>query len=666
MAWWVLLIIYAATTVLSGLLQRAPNQKASSLGDLQVPTAEEGRSLPVVWGTCCLKSPNVVWYGDYKVKAIRKSMGIMAFGRTYVAGHRYYLGLDMGLCHGPVDELVSIMAGSGENLKALNFTVTGTNADGSKAILANDKKCFGGDDSEGGIYGVGTFYQGSATQQSNSYMSSMLGITYPAYRGISHIVCNQWYLGSSQYIKNLAFVFRRCPSNLGLSSAQTNINGDANPAEMIYECLNVQAWALGFPIPNFNIESFKTAGATLAAEGLGMSLQLDSPKQADQIIEMILQHIDGVCYTDPSTGLWTLKLVRPDYDPEDLPEFGPDDVAECEYSRGSWEDTLNEVKVKYVDRDTWKQAQVQAQDGANFKIRSGELASKTIDFSGFSSAEIAQKACNRDLRTLSYPIGKGRVKINRKAWALRMGSAFRLTWPPLGISDMCVRVTSINYGTLTDGMIEAEICEDVFSADYTCFSAPASGGWSDPCRVDPEAPAAQLVMEAPYQMLDGAAVPRVLVGAVAGDSVSLGYQIWTDEGSGYKKTNDTPVFCPSGLLQSAYSRITDALDTTGFTLISGLDLDELESTDAGGRDRGENLLLFADTGELCAWQSVTDNGDGSFTFSGIVRGVYDTLPEDHAQGARVYVIHAGNFDSLADYRADTLSDSGDDSVILND
>src|SRR6266568_9645113 len=145
---WILLAMYIATTVLSGLLQKAPKVNASALGDLQVPTAEEGRSLPVIWGTCCLKSPNVVWYGDFKVVAIKKSMGIMAFGRHYTSGYKYYLGMDLGLCHGPVDELVDVLAGTGEDLKHVNIVYEGGNGNGGIGFHADDNKLFGGEDKE--------------------------------------------------------------------------------------------------------------------------------------------------------------------------------------------------------------------------------------------------------------------------------------------------------------------------------------------------------------------------------------------------------------------------------------------------------------------------------------------------------------------------------------
>lgn len=663
---WVMLFLYIATTILSGLLAKAPKIKASSLGELQAPTAEEGRNLPVIFGTCLMKAPNVVWYGDYKVAAIKKRgsiLGIVTALMHTTIGYKYYLGMDLALCHGQLDELVDIRSGTGDDLKHINWSKTGTNADGSAAITADDPKCFGGDTKEGGLSGKATFYYGSTVQASNAYMSAKLGITYPAYHGVCHMVLNQWYLGTSVYIKPLAIVGRRCPSNLGLLPAQVNINGDANPAEIIYDCLRERAWALGVPPARFDVASFAAAGVILAAEGMGISLQLDQPQDADAVIAEVLRHIDGVCYTDPATGLWTLKLVRAE-DPATLPEFGPDDILELEFTRGSWEQTINEMKVNYTRRDTFKTVTAQAQESANYATR-GERVSQQVDYLGFSQEAIAQRVATRDLRAHSYPLGQGRAKINRKAWALRMGSGLRLTWPALGISQMAVRVTSINYGALENGSIEVEIVEDVFSVAYTVYPSSGASGWTNPA-VAPVAPVAQVALESPYQLLPST-VPesRVLVGAVRGDGVSEGYEVWADEGVGYYQSNEVGYFCPSGLLAAPYPRSTAALDAAGFT-VTGTDLDQLMSTDAAGRDRGDSLLLFADTGELCAWQGITDNGDGSYTITNVVRGVYDTLPADHAGGARVYFVRSGGLDWLADYKADVMVEAGDSYVVLSE
>ena len=65
------LILSVASTILSALMQPRPLPPiAASLSDFQVPTAEEGRPVPVIFGTVLIKGANVIWYGDLKKEEI--------------------------------------------------------------------------------------------------------------------------------------------------------------------------------------------------------------------------------------------------------------------------------------------------------------------------------------------------------------------------------------------------------------------------------------------------------------------------------------------------------------------------------------------------------------------------------------------------------------------
>jgi hypothetical protein len=75
MPWWVLLAAVAVSIVVSFLLRpkvKAP--KPDSVKDLEDPSADAGRPIPVVFGTITVKGLNVLWFGDkstrrYRVKA---------------------------------------------------------------------------------------------------------------------------------------------------------------------------------------------------------------------------------------------------------------------------------------------------------------------------------------------------------------------------------------------------------------------------------------------------------------------------------------------------------------------------------------------------------------------------------------------------------------------
>jgi hypothetical protein len=72
---WYLVVIVVATLISSALAPKPPEPKPASLSDVDVPTAEEGRPIPVVFGSVLLRGSNVVWYGDLEAEPIRKSGG---------------------------------------------------------------------------------------------------------------------------------------------------------------------------------------------------------------------------------------------------------------------------------------------------------------------------------------------------------------------------------------------------------------------------------------------------------------------------------------------------------------------------------------------------------------------------------------------------------------
>ncbi len=76
MAWAVYLVVFIVAAYVA--VAMAPKQavpKPASLEDFNMPTAEPGRPIPVVFGTVTLKSPNVVWYGDLMSVPIKTKGG---------------------------------------------------------------------------------------------------------------------------------------------------------------------------------------------------------------------------------------------------------------------------------------------------------------------------------------------------------------------------------------------------------------------------------------------------------------------------------------------------------------------------------------------------------------------------------------------------------------
>ena len=67
MGFFIQLLIGFALAVVSYLLTPKPKvEKPAPATDMEGPTAEAGRPIPVVFGTITVKGLNVIWWGDKK------------------------------------------------------------------------------------------------------------------------------------------------------------------------------------------------------------------------------------------------------------------------------------------------------------------------------------------------------------------------------------------------------------------------------------------------------------------------------------------------------------------------------------------------------------------------------------------------------------------------
>lgn len=61
--------------VSAALAPKPPKPKPAALEDFDIPVAEQGRPVPVVFGTVLITGPNVLWYGDLRTTAITEKGG---------------------------------------------------------------------------------------------------------------------------------------------------------------------------------------------------------------------------------------------------------------------------------------------------------------------------------------------------------------------------------------------------------------------------------------------------------------------------------------------------------------------------------------------------------------------------------------------------------------
>jgi hypothetical protein len=637
MGWWWVVWFVASIFIQRALAPKPEKPQPKGLSDFDLPTVDASRAVPVIFGTCKITGPNVLWYGDFQAVSTETQEGAPIYF--------YCLGLDLAVCHGPVDEVVRVL----HDDKTPEFTYIRDIA-GGKLYRQMDMNLFGGETSGGGVSGYIGVYPGAAGQAPSSYMRSVCSADYPGYPGLCHLVFFRtqdqrlgFMLGTSESIHPISVIATRCPNGLGLTGGHHRIADtaagygyDANPACMLYEILTDSVWGLGEPAAKIDADSFRAVGETLFAEGLGLTMILEQRSDANDAISEILRHVDGDLFQHPQTGLYTLALSRADYDPEGLPTLDQSSLSAVELSRGSWSETSNTVRVTYTSRaDNYTDRVAQWQNLANLQVQ-GNVVSTQLEFRGLSNAKAASLVAARALKAVSWPLASLKLTANRAAWALRPGSVFKLHWAPLGISGMVCRVSKIAYGELTDGKITIDAVEDAFGISGTAYSDPPGTAWVDPVG-DPVAVDAQKLLELPHQ-LAGGAEREVLALAARDSGALLGYQVWSDPagGTNYSQTASVPGFSAYAELEEDMPADRPAVDTDGeWTLADVHDATLLESASEDEFLAGVNLCLIDD--EIMAWRYYDP---ATAKLKCFMRGVLDTVPADHGAGSKVWFLRS--------------------------
>lgn len=567
-------------------------------------------------------------------------MGGKGGSEKQVVGYRYYLGMHMILCSGPIDGIKQIWV-EDTIIWPNSKDNTAVQADGANSAVINEPSIFGGDDKEGGIAGTIDFEYGEASQAVNSYLVSKLDPAngrVPAFRGLVGAVLRQIYLGTSPYIKPCGFLCKRTAILQDGSQqwylSKADISGDLNPAHIIRECLTSSIFGLGYSTAYIDDDSFEYAAETLYTEAFGLSFLWDNDISIEDFVNSVLNHINAVLYQDTETGKFVLKLIRDDYVAGNLDVFDDSSIVEIkEYTRESYGEVVNQIVVKYCDEVNNKEATATAQDIAVMNLQGGALISATMNYSGITKAALATKVAARELSQATSMLARMTIVGNRTMHTIRPGDVFKITWPILDIEETIVRVLQVNYGKLTEGLIEFSVVEDIFAAATALTADAPDSEWENPVS-EPENVTANLLMEVPYYSLAriyGESYAEALdadagfIGAAVlkPSSDSFDYELWVRDGLAMAFTLEgRGSFTPTATLDAAL--LCNAADAT-------IDLNNVQDLD----------MVVVDTYAVIGNEIVkVKDVDTALNQVTIARGCLDTIPAAHNGGDRIWFVES--------------------------
>lgn len=668
-------LFYVGAFLVTELLRPKPdieNARPAGLGDFNFPTAEEGRVVPLIWGTVRIAGPNVIWFGDLEATAITEKIKTGLFSsETVTTGFRYFVGMQFGLCRGPFSQ-TNALDGIRRVWVDDKQIRTDVGSPGLTAISSGDitidRADFNGEDSN--LSGALEIVPGSTTQAVNPYLLSVVtdgADALPAYRGTAYALWKQGEVGLSPSLSPWKFEVTRIPQGLSLGSpgiaAITDSYGipHANPMEVLFEILTNSEWGAGISPSLIDTVNFVEIATTLYNENHGFSMTLDNPKSIGDIVQEIERQVDGVLLLDETTELYKFILAREVASPDPTVSVNEANAISVEMSRTSWDDTINEVRVPYSDpRKDYADSFAYAGDMANERIQQAALTT-TMRFPGVKQGPLANVIAWRELRTLAYPLSKVSIRGDRSLYSLIPTSPIDVTWGALGLENVRYRVNKVDLGELENGIVKIEAVEDIFQTEISSFGDPITSRWT-PFSADPVQPLYGRLIELPVP-LQTATGTQVAILVARGNSFQTGYDVYTTfpaGGSPANNTSDTDFdfeltvsdFTPVGVLDGALDKLPPFV-YDGLGSPPGPPSPELEITVDGGIEMDRVLAAgLADLSQVVSaatlknymlidnewifYEKITDNLDGSYTLSGIKRGMMDSVPSEHADDSPVY------------------------------
>jgi hypothetical protein len=637
--------IWAGLYIANRLMKpKQAKPKPLTKDNLTLPRTEEGAPAPIVYGTCRVDSPLLIYTSDLFARVVDNSNNGAQY-IIYAMDMIFNVGLPMGQGMTTANRLIGpryLAMWVGDHKVGVQ-TLPSAQTHDNRYKVVFQPHLLGGAGSGGGLIGVIGFHGGwtdqnlvSPNSRIGDLLEQRLGVgNVPGYRkqmlvsltgGInsttyatqtandggsgSHdpipMPVAGFVIGESASVDSMSFEIQARGDALfaggwvgsGLAT-MTKFGIDADPIEVIYDVLTNKWGRAGYDTAKIDLASFQTASDTLKDEGHGYSRVIYETQDASAVVGDVLRQIDCAFYEEPTTGLITLKLIRADYDPLTIPAFDEDNIISVDdYGLGTWKDTVNEVRCTFTDREAdYKPGVAVAQSLANAFGNANRRKPATVEYIGCSNATLAKKLAARDLNTLAQPLSKIRLTVNRDGHRLRPGSVFKVTWSKYNLQGAIFRCQRVDQGQLFSNKVTLDAVQDAFASTYVGMGQD----WATSTSRIPYPFISPHITEAPLWLTSRAQVAGLVTGTdnsylmplVQATTNAIKYKLLAHKPSTEFQANTILYFWQTEIpprafpttfrVRTAYDRVNEPYDTS-----VGLQIDTLI------KDSGVLQLSFAD------------------------------------------------------------------------
>lgn len=413
---------------------------------------------------------------------------------------------------------------------------------------------------------------------------------------------------------------------------------DVNPVHILRECLISPIIGRNEPEELIDDTAAMYAADLLFDEAFGLSPKWSNEEQITEYMQTICDHANITVYVSDKTGLWVIKPIRGDYDVNTIPELHEDtDILSVDtIERRRATEGVNAITVKYYDIDRDDTATVPVYNPAAIQQAGGKIDPTTVYYDAILREDLARAVGERDLITLSYPVVTGSIYVDRRFYYFEPGDVFILNAPKYAVFGEVMRVGDVDYVTEDDNKIRLDFASDIYNLEPQRL--PVESEYVPPPLVLPPA-----IMN--YRYVEEACY---FLGCLEMGKASLDAALANDPDAG-------AIFCagppPASSLASAY---VYAGLYPGGTFEPSLTLDfspSVRLSSPVSRIPTEEVISYGKSwrvsgivvGDLAALGSelvrikAIDTTAKTVT---VARGVFDTVPTEHASGEVLIMLEA--------------------------
>ena len=242
----------------------------------------------------------------------------------------------------------------------------------------------------------------------------------------------------------------RTAMGVGVSS-----DGFLNPVHALRELMTDKEIGYGIPENLLDNGSFQQAADTCAAEDLCCSFILDDSRDTEQMFQVLKRHINCEIYDHPVENKIKIKLIRQDYEVDELPVLGTNEIGEVsQFEQRYNQNEVGGVTVTYKSYENENKAVTVL----NPILQEQGHETIKINYEAAPTYGVALRIAKRELASRSRPIRSFDVTL--PVSNLYPGDPVRVNFSPRGLVNTIMRVRQRDVDDT--GFVTLQLVEDVF------------------------------------------------------------------------------------------------------------------------------------------------------------------------------------------------------------